>query len=59
MLLPSHSQSYPSYPMRYLYPSLGSLIQMLHIKMLNRPNFENVVDKDDHGEYDDFPQVSL
>merc|ERR1711983_278217 len=36
MLLPSHSPSYPTYPMR--------------------PHFENVVDKDDHGEYEDFPQ---
>ena len=26
--------------------------------MLDRTNFEKVVDKDDHGEYEDFPQVS-
>ena len=32
---------------------------MLHITAFNRPNFEKVVDKDDHGEYEDFPQVSL
>merc|ERR1711894_386050 len=36
MLLQSHSQSYPTYPVR--------------------TNFEKVVDKDDHGEYEDFPQ---
>ena len=27
--------------------------------MLYRPNFEKVIDKDEHGEYEDFPQVCI